>query len=300
MENKNFIKLKKIVFITAIAVVLLIISAIISNIANAGKILIKIKYAPFNSKVLLDGKFFQNNSEQLISPGKYLLTVSLENFDTIEEEITITEDTEYIYGFLYPNNANGEKIRDSHIKDYSEIEVITSELLMQAGEKEREEKPILNYLPYNEIVFTLGYTYNEDNVFTITIRTPEEKYLNSAIEKLKEFDSLKNLSQYNITIIDYEDKLSDFHQNNEQNPKNHLEKGFTSLTSIKGEYYDDSYYYASITTGSEETKDLIIYKVILKKDSNSWKIIGNPYPILTTYNTSQDIPLDLLEKANNL
>lgn len=42
-----------------------------------------------------------------------------------------------------------------------------------------------------------------------------------------------------------------------------------------------------------------IHRVVLKKEKNSWLVVGSPQIVMTTYNT-KNIPLDILKSVNDL
>ena len=291
-------KIKQAIVVALLLIVLLIIYVIIIYASRIGKIPIKIKYAPFNAIVIIDGEKIQNNTEQYITPGEHTVDVSLDNFDPLEQKVILSEDSKYLFGYLYPNTADGEKIREEHVKDYQEIESISSYVANMVGEKERTQKPILKHLPFKNSLFSIGYTYDESDNFIVTIQS-SNTYLSSALEKLKEFDSVENLSKYNIQITNFNSTLNPFINNDQTDPQKYLEQGFSNYSSIqKGSQIGD-YYYTNITTGSQDEYNLLLYKILLKKEKSSWELIGSPYPFLTIYNTDSSVPLEVIVEANN-
>ncbi len=301
MDNEKVKKLKRYLLLFSLPFIIIIVYVIVLFSTRIGKIPVTIKYAPFISTVFVNGEKYANRAEHYLSPGTYSIKVVLDGFSTIEETVTVSEDTEYLFGALSPNSEEGEKLTEKYSNDFNEIERITSYLSQKYGQIEREEKPVLNYLPFKNSLFTIGHTYDQDDNLIITIRS-SKTYLSSAIEKLKSFDSVENLSKYDIQIVDFDNEFNEFVNNSESNPKDFLKSGLSSSEDFSiqdGEYFNDEYYYTNVVTGSEDSYSILPYKVLLQKQNNSWKLIGVPYPFLTIFNTDKNVPIEALVKANN-
>ena len=101
------INIKKTAAAIGIIFLLIIIYSVSVLISRIGKVLVKVQYAPFAATVMIDDIRLSNNSENYIAPGKYNLVVEFENFETLEKEIEITENTLFLAGALRATNDLG-------------------------------------------------------------------------------------------------------------------------------------------------------------------------------------------------
>ena len=82
-----------IVTILALAMSGIIIYSIVQLFLRAGKSKILVQYAPFISKVELGETTLKNNAVNYIKPGDYTIKVSLDGFETLTTNVTVTEDS---------------------------------------------------------------------------------------------------------------------------------------------------------------------------------------------------------------
>lgn len=298
-RKKNLYVAGGIIFLLVCAII--VIYYIVLNISRAGKIATSVQYAPYTASVTLNGQTLKNHATNYIVPGTYEVVVSMNDFDTLTTNVTINENSTIIYGMLVPNTERGEQIMKERQKDFLEVQSIYSAASVEEGNKERESWPILEYLPMNTILYSIGYIL-DDNHLTITVNTTEP-YLDATIQKLKSFDqSSKTLAEYDIQINSFTNPFAKtFVKNTNTDPQTYLKEGFGSSFqyTIGANHEKDDYFYTTITTGSASDYTLVTYRVVLKQSGSSWEIMGTPYPILTTTNTP-NVPLDILNAANNL
>lgn len=189
----------------------------------------------------------------------------------------------------------------------------------EIGEKEREDYPILAYLPVKNALFTLGYQLSTDNQLVVKITTTET-YLDDAVTKLLSFGV--DLSETNIEIVAPENPfLSAYVLNSASDPLTALRVAYAKIENFQvlhleaidadGNFYDTSdasafatdsrlaFIFAKISAGSAETYSFQTYRVILKKENNQFVPVSNPAPILTTFNTP-GVPTKALSAANKL
>lgn len=77
-----------------------------------------------------------------------------------------------------------------------------SQSAVEQGNKERDTYPLLNYLPIQNAVYTIGYQFEEDGIPTIIIDTTDY-YRDFAMEKLKSLATPEHpLSSYRVRFID--------------------------------------------------------------------------------------------------
>ena len=301
MENKTFKINKKNAIISLIVIwCLIVLIAIVFFAFTIGKVSVEVKYAPFAAVVKLDDTVIMNNNSNYITPGSYHLKVEYENFETYEGEVTITEETKYLYGKLIPANEDGAIFMNEHNKDFLEIEGIAGKVATEEGVKQREKYPIINELPIKDPYYSIGYNVGED-VLNITVEA-SISYRQLAVNKLLEIMDNEDFGKYNIIFYNLGSPYDGrFIENDKTDPVEFIKTGFSGTGvdfTVEGGVREDDYYYAYLRY---YYKDYIgvIYRVVLKNDDGSWKLAADPYPLLTSFNTP-DVPLEIINKVNDL
>lgn len=160
---------------------------------------------------------------------------------------------------------------------------------------------IINYLPY-EGDFILDYSYAMDGSLTLSMNSPQVSIDQAAgiLTNLATIADQGSIAEYNIQFT-YQDFIDPFQfkKNNNSNPSTFLTNGYNiENLQIGNGITENDYYYTTLTIGTADNRNLATFRVILKKDGTSWKLVSQPYPILTTTNTP-GVPLDILNSANN-
>ncbi len=281
----------------------------ITAILHMGKVEVKVIYAPHYAKVELNGKKVKNPSTRYLEPGEYEVKVRAAEFEEFSTKVQVDENTKYIYGALNPATAKGEELaNDTLLDQFLEIESIAGQVLMEEGQRVLERYPILAKLPYENSLYTLGYLINSgERDYTLTVKVLIPSIYDSATEKLKTFaeETNKPLAEYRIDLLtseNFSDPFKDVWQdNNEKNPELFLKKGYATIPNLiirPGQEKDD-YYYTILSVDATEYTTGTTYRVVLKANGNSWKLVGAPAPIATIYNTP-DVPLDILNSLNEM
>lgn len=300
-RKKNIIIASIIIFVVGCLIIVGIFIA--QTISRIGKIAITVKYAPYNASVIANGIQLKNNAVNYLPAGEYTIEAKADHFDTFNNTVIISNDTNAIYGLLNPNDERGKELMSQHQADFFEVQSYYSADSIKQGEDEKKTWPLLNYLPVSNRLYSIGYILDEDNL-TITINTTTP-YLDSVVQILSEFDqSQMTLAEYNIRINNLANPFNHFTDNTNANPSEFIKTGFIDSVSdldIQLGTIEGDYYYTTITTGSISDYSLVTYRVVLKKDSSdsSWKLMSTPCPVLTIYNTT-DVPLNILNKVNRL
>lgn len=305
MDSETIAKKRnaKILFVFCTIIFLSIISyAAYTLISRIGKVPVTVKYAPYVAEVTLDNtKKLKNNAVNYIAPGTYVIKVSYNGFDTLEKSVNINDNTKNLYGMLNANSAEGEQLVNKYQNDFLDVQSIYGQESTIKGEQQRKEWPILNSLPKNNILYSLGYILEDNGEPLITVRA-NTTYLDSAIQELISLAKApQTIATYNVKINDFTNELANFTSNTNLNPTEYLKTGYNDVSSLvvnpgksSGEYY-----YTTMTTGNEISYTLVTYRVVLRQSNNTWQIIGTPYPVVTTTNTP-NVPLDILDAVNNL
>ncbi len=296
--------------ITAVIITLVIITAvIIPAILHAGKVKVEVVYAPHYAEVELNGKKVKNPSTRYLEPGEYEVRVWAPEFEEFSTKVQVDENTKYIYGSLNPATAKGEELMNGDLQQqFLEIEGIAGQVLAEEGEKINAEYPILQKLPYKNSLYTLGYLINSgERDYTLTVKVLIPSIYDSAVEKLKTFaeETNKPLAEYRIDLFiseNFSDPFKDVWQdNNEKNPELFLKKGYSTIPNliIRPGQEKDGHYYTILSVNATEYTVGTTYRVVLKANGDSWKLVGAPAPIATIYNTP-DVPLDILNSLNEM
>lgn len=289
-----------VIIIGSILFLAIITFAIIQLIDRIGKVSVNVSYAPFIAEVTANNVKLKNNTTNYLAPGEYQVTVSSPNFETLQETVTIKEDTTDIYGMLGPNTEEGQRIYDKYQDDFLEVQALYGKASIVEGEAQRKEWPILSFLPQNNILYSLGYIL-ENNSLTITVRS-SNTYLDSALDELFSLaQAPQTIATYDVKLTDFPNRLTNFVKNTNTNPIEYLRTGYKHIPelSIQTGQQNGEYYYTTILVGSEEDYMQVTYRAILKKIENSWELTSTPYPVVTTTN-HPDIPLEILNLTNSL
>lgn len=173
-----------------------------------------------------------------------------------------------------------------------------------------DQNPLLNDLPVRNLLYNITYDITDDNKSVVVVISSTSAYLDTAVQKLKTINPPnKSLSAYNITYQKWQNPLTNiFIQNSASDPLDFIRTGLKNTNTSLGlniqagtrfNYDKNSYYYTTLTTGSQQEYTLVSYKCLLRQSNNGWVLASSPAPILTTYNTP-DIPLEVLDRVNDL
>ncbi|MCL1839689.1 PEGA domain-containing protein [Candidatus Saccharibacteria bacterium] len=281
-------------------VVLAIIFTAVIYVSRIGKVAVITKYAPYNASVYLNGSEINNNATNFLTPGTYELTVNLEHFVTNTETITITEDTEYILGSLIFADEEGQVITAERKKDFLEVEGIFGKLLTNAGNKIRQEYPILDFLPINNAFYSISFAYKDDGSPKITVQA-QPTMVDVAVRKMLSFPDI-TLTDYDITFTTPNPFTSPA-PNNISDPFTFIRASFPNIINHyqfgpgrnAGEYYLTTIYTYNFTSDDSYAH----FKVILRKTGDSWTFAATPQLLFTTKN-APSIPVEILDYANRL
>lgn len=295
------IGLKRIAIIVGIIFLVIIIYSVSVLISRIGKILVKVEYAPFAATVTINDIKLSNHAENYITPGEYHLKVEFENFETLEKEIEITEDTLFLAGALRAANDLGEAYVSSHQEEFVVIKNYADGV--NGGDNERFFKiyPLLASFPITDPHYTIKYKLSEESkpIINVAVGTA---YRQMAIYKLLDIMNDKDFETYDIYFDNLENPFAGtFEPNDETDPIKFIEKGFsnTGIDLNVNDGKQEGQYYSAYIRYFYQTYISIIYRVVLIQDSNGWRLVADPYPLLTTSNTPE-VPLAILNRVNSL
>ena len=292
--------LKIVIAVFAALVVVAVTITAITYISRAGKIAIRVHYAPFTATVSLNGHRIHNNAVNYLEPGEYELVAELSHFTTNTETIILSEDTEYIIGQLIASDAEGEQTAISRQDDFYTVEGIAGQLASAAGAKIRENFPILQHLPINNDFYSISFAYKEDGTPKITVRAIV-KFVDIATRQLLVIAG-DDVTKYDIEYT-LENPFLNPVQNSASDPVEFIKASYPGIIEnyrIGTGQTADSYFITTIYS-YDYSADMPFAqrRVVLEQSFNSWEFATLPQFLLTNIN-SFDIPVDTLMTANRL
>ena len=284
-------------FVGILAVIFII--SLVIQISRTGKIATQVKYAPYSATVSLNDTKISNNSTAYLIPGSYHLKVESNHFETYEADINISEDTNYIMGILTAADEQGEKYIQDHRIQFTTVEGFVGKILNEQGEKLQKKYPILKHLPITNSMYSITYSRETaDAEPVISVSATEPEYLDVAVERILKFDGVEAES---LTIEFKNNEFStDFSTSTASDAQKFTQESIKESSGYsisKAIAIDENYSLVKLNSHNYYGQSVGYYRVLLKKQGNSWKITGQPQPILTTKN-NPDVPIDILKTAN--
>ena len=293
---------KNIIIAFSVIVAVIILAALINYISHINKVLVNIKFAPYEAAVFIDGENgYTNYSSVYIEKGQHEVMVFLNGFALYDENIEVTDETKSITGELTPISDFGVEIANEYSKDYADLDKYITKELEKAWTEKKKTYPILDYIPYTNKAYGIGYKNDGDN-FILTI-TADSALVDVAVNKLRSFDENISLAEYNFEINDLDNALAGkFENNSASDPIEYLKSGYSGISetyTVNSGQWRSDYYYTTISVGAYAGYAPITYRVVLKADGSSWKLVSDPYPLLTVFNTP-NVSTEVLDAANKL
>lgn len=295
-------KLKKVIIAFTAIIVVIVAVATINNVSHLNKVLLNIKFAPYEAAVFIDGSnIYTNNSSTYLEIGEHEIMVYLNGFALYEEKIEVTDETKSITGELTPINNYGVQIAQEHVKDSADLDSYITKELEKSWAEKKKTYPILEYIPYTNKAYGIGYKEDGgDFILTITANSP---LVDIAVNKLRSFDENISLAEYKFEINNFNNVLAgNFKDNSASDPIEYLKSGYSEINErcvINTGNQQDDYYYTTISVGAYAEIYPITYRAVLKKEGSSWKLVSDPYPLLTITNTP-NVPIKVLNAINKL
>ncbi len=291
----QFVALIAIIAFIAIA----IIYSIVTVISRNGKIATQVKFAPYNATITLNDAKIRNNSTAYLLPGKYHLKVSSNHFTDYEEDITISEDNNYIMGVLAASDEQGEDYINKHKIQFTTVEGFVGRVLNEQGEKFQKQYPVVAFLPINNAMYSITYTREtpeSEPIITLFANDPE--YLDIAAFRLQNFDGVEvETLQINFRDTDFSTDFSTSTESDARKAAMELVEADSRFSFSSAEELDDDYALVKLSSRNLYNQEIEHYRILLKKSNDGWKVTGQPQPLLTTKN-NPDTPLEILKSAN--
>lgn len=291
------------IIILATLIFIAVVYSVITLISRAGKIKVDVYFAPYSAKIILNGTPVKNKSTAYFTPGTYSLEATFDHFDAIKKQITIDADHNKLLGILVANDDEGKAYAEKYKLEFTEVEGRIGVYLNEEGERTKNKYPILNHLPFNSSLYSLSYDYEEDNTNPIIRIKSKDVYLDAAVAKLKTYAKDDDLTRYKIFFSGNDNPyLTPHATSHASDPIKFINESYASENNLlvaEGKTIDG--YYITTIQAYNFDQDLLLahYRIILKEQGNSWKIIEYPQPLLTTHNMP-NVPVEVLKAGNSL
>jgi len=298
--------------------ILIIITAIIIGligyniaiiVSRAGKIPVKVMYAPFDAEVKINGEPYKNNQTHYLKPGNYQVEASREHFQTMTIDYALERDStdNNFIGGLVPDDDEGFTIASEHTDDFLQVESLGNVDASNSANKMIKEAPITKYLPINFKTYSVSYNYDDQNKFYVELVLKKGiSHSSQAIATLYNLGDDISPAEYRIIVRDYQDPFGEFTQNTESDIVKYLESGFgvsfTDYQVITDRIINQGDYYGVLIVPknanlSSDTADYPVYRSVLKKTDSGWQLVSTPYFVVSQYNAAE-APTDFLNQFN--
>ncbi len=186
--------------------ILAITWSVIVLMSRSGKVGLYISTVPNNANVMIgDAKY--GRGTQWLTPGTYQVNISKDGFEATKRTVIVSSEKEQnvLAVSLLPKSTEAKEWAKKHEADYKKNEQYGSIEASQNGKYFTKNNPITMKLPFKDPYFTIGYTVDEKQSITITIKTPSPRYRFYAIEKIREFGY--DPTDFRIMFSDFKNPL---------------------------------------------------------------------------------------------
>lgn len=156
MDAAQANKLKMAIFIAAVIILGLIGYAAITTLNQQGKVPVTISVVPADAEVVVNG-VPMSAGETYLKPGGYEIKATKEGFAdfSLSKEIDAVDNT--IVVSMTPESEEAQQWVSENQDKYQENEAIGGEEAAETGEEFRTKNPIVNLLPHESLLYTIGY-----------------------------------------------------------------------------------------------------------------------------------------------
>lgn len=206
--NNNAVKIKYGIILGLVLVMGLMAFYIYQTIYRSDKVQVSVLTIPSDAKITLN-KQVVGNGDSYVLPGQYTVKVEKNGFTTDTETMTFTKPTGSIDVGLTPESTDAKAWAEVHASDYTAYEGRAGAKSELAGQTLQQINPIVKNLPFENLLFKIGYIADpvdsSGNTIIITVNAPEG-YRQAAINKIAEWGFKP--AELNIIFVGYENQFS--------------------------------------------------------------------------------------------
>lgn len=157
-----------------------------ATIYRSDKVKVDIFVVPGNAKITLNNTA-SGSGTVYIQPGSYEVLVEKDGFTTHKEVVNIAKPSGAINVALVPESAEAKEWAEKNNDKYVQFEGRVGKQANEEGKKVIETNPIVEMLPYKNLIIGIGYQNDPEDPsgksIIITVHAPEG-YRQSAINKI--------------------------------------------------------------------------------------------------------------------
>lgn len=201
------------IIIASLIVIFLALPIVISLIdlsSRNGKVAVSVTMAPADATLKIDGRSAKHGDVIYLKAGNYNYEATRPFFIQRNDSIDITETSRDIVVSLSPEGPEGNRIYESKKKDYTFLEGVAGEVAMEKGSALRNDYPLIQRLPYSNMLFKIGYksaSQSPDDKSIIVTVHASPIYYNAAIVQISKWGY--NPADYNIEVVGEENPFNE-------------------------------------------------------------------------------------------
>lgn len=177
----------RIIIAFVIVVVMIIIGYFIyTSVSRSGKIPVTINAVPSDAQITLNDVEVSMGTVYL-KPGGYKIKAGKEGFFDFTHETQIDQSNDVINIPLLAKSEEAKKWAEENQSEYLELESKAGEAAEEQGEDFRTKNPIVNLLPHDSLLYTIGYRAD-----------PEDPTGNSIIIEIDASEGYRQQAVYQI------------------------------------------------------------------------------------------------------
>jgi len=173
----------------AAAVVFAVIIGITSFMAidRSGKIAVQVSIIPRDATFSINSQSYSTDTTVYLKEGEYQIKAAKDGFAAVDEKTYISQNNKTLTLSLAPQSDEAKTWAENNADQYRQNEGISGEASAETGESFREKNPIVNELPYKNLLYTIGYRAD-----------PADKTGNSIIITIDTFEGYRQAAIYRI------------------------------------------------------------------------------------------------------
>lgn len=135
---------------------------IYTKINQSDKISITIDAVPSDAKITVNGKTVQTGTSH-VNPGTYTVKATKDGFADFSESLTVGQDKQLVPILLAPVSVEAKQWARDNQPQYRKLEAKAGAAAAEQGEAFQEKNPIVQHLPYTNLLYSIGYRRDPDD-----------------------------------------------------------------------------------------------------------------------------------------
>ena len=178
------------------------------SIVRSGKVPIVIEVVPGDAVITIDDKKI-GTGKQYVVPGSHVIQAKKEGFADFRTTKYLDQTDQIVAIPMIPESDEAKKWADTNQDLFLKLEGQAGVAANQEGESFRTKNPIVNLLPHENLLYTIGYQNDESdptgNSIIITIDAADG-YRQSALYQIYQWGY--DPTQFKINFRDYANPFS--------------------------------------------------------------------------------------------